>query len=144
MRIYLDNCCFNRPFDDQLQVRIRLEAEAKLKIQEEIREGNIDLVWSYMLEYANSMNPFEERKRQIHEWRNLSVLIVQESDRILEIANGLVDDGMQKYDALHIGCAIVAGCDHFLTTDDKLLKRTGAIEGTRIIDPFGFVKEREL
>jgi hypothetical protein len=30
MKIYLDNCCFNRPFDDQSHLRIRLEAEAKL------------------------------------------------------------------------------------------------------------------
>ena len=33
MRVYLDNCCFNRPFDDQSQLRIRLETEAKLDIQ---------------------------------------------------------------------------------------------------------------
>ena len=25
MRIYLDNCCFNRPYDDQSQLRILLE-----------------------------------------------------------------------------------------------------------------------
>ena len=37
MRIYLDVCSFNRPFDDQSQLRIRLEAEAKLKIQDEVR-----------------------------------------------------------------------------------------------------------
>lgn len=24
MLLYLDNCCFNRPFDDQVQIRIRL------------------------------------------------------------------------------------------------------------------------
>jgi hypothetical protein len=27
MRLYLDNCCFNRPFDDQNQLKIKLEAE---------------------------------------------------------------------------------------------------------------------
>lgn len=34
----MDNCCFNRPFDDQSQIRIRLESEAKLKIQDDIIE----------------------------------------------------------------------------------------------------------
>lgn len=34
-RIYLDNCCFNRPYDDQLNLNIHLEAEAKLFIQKE-------------------------------------------------------------------------------------------------------------
>jgi len=27
MLVYLDNCCFNRPFDDQSQLRVQLEAE---------------------------------------------------------------------------------------------------------------------
>ena len=29
MRVYLDNCCYNRPYDEQVQLRIRLETEAK-------------------------------------------------------------------------------------------------------------------
>ena len=33
LRVYLDNCCFNRPFDNQLQPRIRFETQAKLHIQ---------------------------------------------------------------------------------------------------------------
>jgi hypothetical protein len=31
MRLYLDNCCFNRPFDNQSIVRNRLETEAVLR-----------------------------------------------------------------------------------------------------------------
>ena len=46
VRVYLDNCCFNRPFDDQRQVRIRLEAEAKLYIQEQIRGSTLELAGS--------------------------------------------------------------------------------------------------
>lgn len=65
MRIYLDNCCFNRPFDDQTQIRIRLEAEAKLRIQDDLLERKYELVWSYILDAENSVNPFEERKRLI-------------------------------------------------------------------------------
>ena len=30
LRIYLDNCCYNRPYDDQSQIRISLEAQAKI------------------------------------------------------------------------------------------------------------------
>lgn len=32
MKIYLDNGCFNRPFDDQSRIRIMLETEAKLSL----------------------------------------------------------------------------------------------------------------
>jgi len=31
-KIYLDVCCLNRPFDDQSQDRIKLEAEAIIMI----------------------------------------------------------------------------------------------------------------
>ena len=47
MKIYLDNCCYNRPFDDQSQMKIHLETQAKLYIQRQIRDGVYDLVWSY-------------------------------------------------------------------------------------------------
>ena len=53
MRVYLDNCCFNRPFDDQSQARVRLEAEAKLEIQQQITDKRIELAWSYVLEHEN-------------------------------------------------------------------------------------------
>ena len=53
MKIYLDNCCFNRPFDDQSQIKIHIEAQAKLDIQKSIKQGKYDLVWSYILEYEN-------------------------------------------------------------------------------------------
>ena len=29
LKVYLNNCVFNRPFDDQSQIRIKLETEAK-------------------------------------------------------------------------------------------------------------------
>ena len=38
VKIYLDNCCFNRPFDDQTQIKIHLETQAKLYIQAKIQE----------------------------------------------------------------------------------------------------------
>ena len=36
MLIYLDTCCFNRPFDDQSQTRIRFETAAKLQLQQRV------------------------------------------------------------------------------------------------------------
>ena len=46
-QIYLDNCCFNRPYDDQSYLLIQLESEAKLFVQKEILKGRFELVWSY-------------------------------------------------------------------------------------------------
>jgi len=44
IRVYLDNCCFNRPYDNQTNLLIYLETEAKLFIQNLIlkEEKNIE------------------------------------------------------------------------------------------------------
>lgn len=39
MKVYLDNCCYNRPFDDQTQERIHLESEAILMILQHAQSG---------------------------------------------------------------------------------------------------------
>ena len=141
MRIYLDNCCFNRPFDDQSQIRIRLESEAKLKIQDDVIEGSINFVWSYILEAENTANPFEERERSIREWKQHAIMNIKENSAILEKAKDLNQKGVRSKDALHIACAISAGCKYFLTTDDKILNKNEIIEELTITDPIGFIKE---
>ncbi len=52
-RLYLDNCIFNRQFDDQSAERVRNETEAVLKILAEIESHNLSLAWSYMNEAEN-------------------------------------------------------------------------------------------
>ena len=39
MRIYLDMCCYNRPYDPQDQLKISMETRSKLHIQRMIQEG---------------------------------------------------------------------------------------------------------
>ena len=72
IRLYLDNCCFNRPYDDQSHFTVWLEAEVKLFVQKLVLQGIFDMVWSYMLDYENSSNPYEERRREIAKWRNIA------------------------------------------------------------------------
>jgi len=57
MLIYLDNCCFNRPYDTQSSEIIKLETEAKLAIQHAIIVKKIHLAWSFMLDFENNENP---------------------------------------------------------------------------------------
>lgn len=141
MKIYLDNCCFNRPFDDQSQIRIRIESEAKLKIQEDIRYGKFQLIWSYILDYENNKNPYIERKIQISGWKKYAIEDIEENTEILETSNVLNQIGIQKIDSLHIACAVFSKCDYFLTTDDKILRWSDQIKNIKINDPIGFIKE---
>lgn len=141
MNIYLDNCCFNGPFDDQSQLRIRLESEAKLRIQEDIRSGSHQLVWSYILDYENSKNPFQKRREQIAKWRSYSESDIEEDEEVIKLAAIVNHQGIKKIDFLHIACAINAKAEYFLTTDDGVLKKATFIQDIQITDPIGFIKE---
>ena len=68
MRVYLDNCCYNRPFDDQTQLKVRLETEAKLFVQQLMRTGAVEYVWSDMLANEVDESKFWERKMRIVPW----------------------------------------------------------------------------
>ena len=141
MKIYLDNCCFNRPFDDQSQLRIVLESEAKLRVQENIRSSLYDLVWSYILDYENSKNPFHERREQIIKWKSYAKEDIEENKELLELAAKVRHHGIKKFNSLHLACALQAKVDYFLTTDDGILKKSLIIENVKVIDPIGFIKE---
>ena len=51
MKVYLDACCLNRPFDDQGQPRVHLETEAISLILEKLHWREWDWVGSEMLLY---------------------------------------------------------------------------------------------
>ncbi len=139
MLIYLDNCSFNRPFDDQKQIRIRIETEAKLYIQEGIISGQFELVWSYILEYENSVNPFPERKETIKNWKKYAVTDINQSGDIINIAQQLHDMGVKSKDALHVACAATLNCSYFITTDLQLLKKLRNFEPLKVVNPVDFI-----
>ncbi len=112
MKIYLDNCCFNRPYDDQSQIRIRLESECILHIQDWISKNRLQLAWSYVPDFENDANPFAERKISIEKWKENAVTDVVQHPGIIENADRLAGFGIKSKDSLHIACAIHAECDY--------------------------------
>lgn len=140
MRVYLDNCCFNRPYDDQNSIKIFLETEAKLFIQNEIRNKNIELVWSYIMDFENENNPNTEKKELIKDWLNFSILDIIESDNVIDKSTNLIKNGLDFYDSLHIACAIEGKAEYFVTTDSKILKKTNLIAEIKAINPIDFIK----
>lgn len=135
MRLYLDLCCFNRPYDDQSQTRIRLETEAKLVIQQKIRGGECELLWSSSLDFENSRNPFEEHMYAIREWRKLAVSCVMADAEVVKLAREAMAFGISGYDALHVASAIVGKADILVTTDDRFIKRMRQFGRGRVLFP---------
>ncbi|MCL2325956.1 MAG: PIN domain-containing protein [Proteobacteria bacterium] len=136
--IYLDVCCFNRPYDDQLQPLVRLETEAKLLIQGEVLKGNLCLVWSFILHYENNDNPFAHRKKQIALWETKAAKLVTFKPEKISHAERIMTLGIKAKDALHVACAIAANADYFITTDKRLLNKH--VDGIVIINPMDFIR----
>ena len=143
MLIYLDNCCFNRPYDDQSHISIRLETEAKLHIQEGVYLGKYQLAWSYILDYENSQNPFLERKATIATWKKFATSDIEGSHELINSARSYQNIGLKAKDALHLACAIQAQCCVFLTTDRGILRKADRIKSISIQNPINFVAEDE-
>ncbi|MEZ5477492.1 MAG: PIN domain-containing protein [Thiolinea sp.] len=123
MKIYLDACCLNRPFDDQTQDRIHLEAEAVLSIIQHVEQHDWQWVSSDAIAYEISKTSDEDRQNKLWALESRATEILDLTDAILQHAQTIQQLGFTSYDALHLAFAISADVDIFLSTDDKLLKR---------------------
>ena len=139
IKIYLDVCCFNRPYDDQTQLRIQLESAAKLMIQSLIVEGHINFVWSYVLEFENAKSPFPEKRDTILAFKRFASETILPNPEIEETAKELQSKGWKAFDSLHVACATFVGCDYLLTVDDGVLNKH--CEGIEITDPVIFINQ---
>jgi predicted nucleic acid-binding protein len=121
-RIYLDVCCLNRPFDDQRQDRIQLEAEAVLLLLARCQAG----IWQWasraVIEEEVNNTPSHERRSRV--WNMLRGAHVTAALTDVAIARAFVLKamGFRTYDALHLSCAEETAVDVFLTPDDRVLR----------------------
>ena len=144
MRIYLDMCCYNRPYDDQSSLKVAMETQSKIHIQNLIKAGQYDLIGSYTLDYEVSRNPFEMRRNSIVKFiaENINGYVGEERADILKpMAENIMEQGIKEKDAYHIASAIYAKCKYFISTDIRLLKfKTDKI---KLVTPIEFVVEME-
>ena len=144
LKIYLDMCCYNRPYDDQSQLKVFMETQSKLYIQNLIKDKRLELVTSYMLRYECSNNPFEMRRNTILDFihKNTFAYVGEERKTNIEAkAVEIMQTGVKFKDACHVASAIYAGCSYFISTDMRLLKyHTREI---KMVTPIEFVTEME-
>ena len=144
MKVYLDVSCLNRPFDDQGQTRIRLEAEAVTLILECIDAGRWRQVSSQMAEIEIAAICEAERRRRV------TALLPARKDRtrlspgIFTRAAELERLGFKPADALHLAAAEALETDVFLSCDDRLCRRAHRSRrklGVRVANPLSWLKE---
>jgi predicted nucleic acid-binding protein len=122
--LYLDSCCYNRPFDDHSQIRVRLEAEAVEWILEESRSGRFTIVTSDYLTLELVRNPDTAKRADTLAMTGYTGLHVAVAEALARRAEEIEGLGITGFDALHLAAAEAAGCDYLVTTDDGLLKKS--------------------
>jgi len=121
MKIYLDVCCLNRPYDDQTDDKIHLESEAILIILGHIE--NKDWVWfkSDVVDYEIEETPNMDRKIRVKKMTRFATKNIKLNSKVLERGDELKRLGIKTFDALHIASAEIGKADILLSTDKKLV-----------------------
>ena len=146
MKIYLDCCSLQRPFDDKSQPRIAVEAEAVLVILALCESDRLKLISSDALLFEIGCIPDKDRKDDalaIHKVANETVELTPE---IEALARKLGASGLKPLDALHLAFASASKVDYFCTCDDKFLKIVKSFKGlnTKVVSPTELVMELEI
>lgn len=144
--VYLDACCLNRPFDDQTQVRIHLEAEAVLAVLSLAVAGKLTWVSSEVVDFEISRNPDSERRQRVALVAGFTDHQVVVDDPVEERARKLEELGLHSFDALHLACAEIGEVTILLTTDDQFQRtadRHSTSLKTRVANPLAWIQEVE-
>ena len=142
MRLYIDLNCFNRPFDNQRQERVRQETEAVFNILSRILEAKDSLIWSWVLSFENSRHPKPDRRDEIALWQGRAELVVTVNTKIQERSQQLEAQGIPALDAAPLASAEAGGSNVFVTCDDVIIRRSRRIRlGLRVMNPVAYWKE---
>lgn len=143
MNVYLDNCCYNRLFDDRSNIKNYLEREAVLIIMQKAFEEELRIIGSDILEIEMSKIKNEEKRNDVEGVYNAlvtdTVKITSEIEkRAVKIRN---ISNIKAFDSLHLASAEV-GADVLLTTDVKFLRGSQKIKlNIDVKNPVEFIME---
>ena len=144
VRVYLDNCCFNRPFDDLSQERIEKEADAVNLILSLSEKGTLSIVSSVFVDMEIDRTPDAVKRRKVLEIYRYDEYYELDTE-IEKTARLFRSYGLRPFDSLHLAVAETKQVDYLLTTDDVFVKQSKRFEhNVKVANPYNFIKEEKL
>ena len=144
MKLYLDNCCYNRPYDEQTQERIHLEGEAVLAIINKYKQNDNEIIGSPVLDIEIEQIGNIEKQEKVRNFyeQTINKKIGYNID-ILKRAKELSEQSnIRTLDRFHLSFAEYAEVDVLLTTDDKFEKACSKLNlNTKVMNPLNFLLE---
>lgn len=144
-KLYLDVCTLCRPFDDQNNMRIRLETDAYYLILNRIQNNFYKMIVSTMhLKEIESIEDIREKIQIIHLLDDYGDEPEYDYEKARERADELILKKIGIADSVHLAFA-EQSADYLITCDDKFLKRIKRIKTEiEVLNPIEFCIKEEL
>jgi predicted nucleic acid-binding protein len=122
VKVYLDVSCLNRPFDDQSQAPVRLEAEAVRLILRQCNEGALEHFSSEIATVEIDATPDAVRRDGMRVLLPTREAILTITQPVMARAALLGQLGLKRGDALHVAAAEALQVNVLLSCDDRLCR----------------------
>jgi len=141
IKVYLDSCCFCRPFDDLTQEKIQAEAEAVKTVINLSASGKIILASSEFVKYEIKQIRLDEKREKVLAFYCADEYYVL-TDKIGRLAKYYQNFNLKTFNSLHLAAAEKNGVDYLLTTDiDFVNFSTRFTHNVKVTNPCDFIKE---
>jgi predicted nucleic acid-binding protein len=144
MKLYLDSCCYNRPYDDQAQEKIHMEGEAILIILNNWKQKNAEIIGSPALDLEIEQIDNHEKREKVKYFYNQTITTkIKYTPDILNRVNEIsLQTNIKTLDKFHLSFAESADADILLTTDSKFERACSKLEmKTKVINPLKYLLE---
>ena len=143
LKLYLDNCCYSRPFDDLRQEKVNLESNAIEDIFSKCTNKEIEIYKSMAIDFEIAKINSENKRRQVEDLYDAMDLIeITYSQEIRQKSIELRKYNIKDMDALHLAFAESKNIDYFITTDKLLINASKRANlQVKVINPIEFIME---
>lgn len=143
LKLYLDNCCYNRPFDNLEQEKINLEANAIENIFRKHINKEIEIYKSMAIDFEISKIKSDNKRRQVEDlYDAIESIEIAYSQKIKQRAIELREYNIKDMDSLHLAFAESEDVDYFITTDRLLINASKRANlKIKVINPIEFIME---
>ncbi len=143
LKLYLDNCCYSRPFDDLRQEKNNLEAQAIKVIIDKYCNNEFEIYTSDALVFEmKNIKDQIKRAKVLEVYNKLDLINIQFSDKIIERVTEIRQYNIKDMDSLHIAYAESLNIDYLITTDRLLINASRRANlNVKVINPINFIME---
>ena len=143
LKLYLDTCCYNRPFDDLEQEKINLEANAIENIFRKHINKEVEIYKSMVIDFEISKIKLDNKRRQVEDlYDAMELSQITYTPEIKQRALELKQFNIKDMDALNLSFAESADIDYFITTDRLLINASKRANlRIKVINPIEFIME---